>query len=126
MISKEFVVLIVVLLLFDILWIKFVMNNRYQKIFNEILKNKIEFNLLPAIFTYTIMIFALYYFVLQNSINANDALFKGCLIGLVMYGVYDGTLYSFLPIKDYTTGVLDVLWGIFVCGISSYIAYKSK
>jgi uncharacterized membrane protein len=126
MIEKELIILVIVLLILDLLWIRFVMGERYQKIFGEILKDKIKFNLFFAIFTYSVMIFALYYFVLKYSENSNDALIKGCLMGFVMYGVYDGTLYSFLPITDYTTGFLDVLWGIFVCGISSYIAFEFK
>jgi uncharacterized membrane protein len=115
--------LIIVLLILDIIWIQFVMKNKYELIFNEILKDKINFRLLPAIFTYSVMIFALYYFALKNSKTSTEALINGSLLGFIMYGVYDGTMYAFLPINDYYTGLLDITWGTFVCGISAYIAF---
>ena len=119
-------ILIIVLVVLDLLWINLFMKEKYELLFNDILKNKMTLKLLPAMFTYALMIFALYYFVLQNSENSQQALIKGCLMGLIMYGVYDGTLYSFLPIDDYKIGVLDVSWGIFICGFSSFIAYSLK
>jgi len=122
--KSKLLTLIVVLLILDVIWINNVMSERYSQIFNNLLIGNIELNYIYAFITYCIMVLALYYFVLRESKDANNALFRGALMGFIMYGVYDGTLYSFLPIKDYQTGLLDVAWGTFVCGFSSYIAFR--
>ena len=122
--KAELLILIVVLLVLDVIWINNVMSERYSQIFNKLLKGSIKLNYISAFITYCIMVLALYYFVLRESKDADDALFRGALMGFIMYGVYDGTLYAFLPIKDYQTGLLDVVWGTFICGLSSYIAFR--
>ena len=122
MIDSKLITLAIVLLVLDISWLKMVMSARYDIILSDILCVPKSFNYIAAILTYIIMIFGLYWFVVRNSNKKNEALINGALRGLVMYGVYDGTLYSVFPIKDKMTGLMDVLWGVFVCGISSYIA----
>jgi uncharacterized membrane protein len=126
MISKDLLILLFSLLVLDIIWIKFYMSDKYQELFNKILKEDIKLQIIPAIVTYSIMIFALYYFVLRESKSEYDALLRGSLLGFIMYGVYDGTLYSFMPMNEYKTGIIDVLWGTFICGFTSYIAFKFK
>ena len=69
------------------------------------------------------MIFAIYFFVIRISKNKNEALINGLILGFVMYGIYDGTLYAVFPIKDYNTAFLDVTWGTLLCGTVSYLSY---
>jgi uncharacterized membrane protein len=118
------IVLILVLLALDLIWINTFMKFRYETMMNKILNKPIQFRYLPAVFAYIIMIVGLYYFAIKDVKTSLDALINGCLLGFVMYGVYDATLYAVLPINDISTGLLDVMWGTFVCGISAYTAHK--
>jgi uncharacterized membrane protein len=122
----ELIVLFIVLLSLDLIWINMFMKSRYKTMMNKILNKPIEFKYIFAIFTYIIMIFGIYYFAIKNSKTSIEALINGCLIGFVMYGVYDATLYAILPIDDISVGLFDVAWGTFVCGISAYTAHKMR
>jgi uncharacterized membrane protein len=123
---KQILKLSIVLLTLDLIWIKTFMKPRYENILNQILQVPFEFRIIPAIFAYIIMIFAIYYFAVKDSKTNQEALIKGSLLGLVMYGVYDGTLYAIFPINDIQTGIIDVVWGTLLCGITAYISYLCK
>ncbi len=118
------IVLILVLLALDLIWINMFMKSRYEVMMNKILNKPMKLRYLPAILAYIIMIVGLYYFAVKDMSTSLGALINGCLLGFVMYGVYDTTLFAVLPINDITTGLLDVMWGTFVCGISAYSAHK--
>jgi uncharacterized membrane protein len=118
------IVLVFVLLILDLIWINIFMKSRYESMMNKILNKPMKFRYLPAIFSYIIMIIGIYYFAVKDKETSLKALIDGCFLGFVMYGVYDATLYTVLPINDISTGLLDVMWGTFVCGISAYSAHK--
>jgi uncharacterized membrane protein len=123
---SQIVILAIVLLSLDLIWINFFMKYRYENILNKILSVKSNIRIIPAIIAYAIMIFALYYFAMKDNLSIKESTFNACLLGLIMYGVYDSTLYSIFPIDDIDTGIIDVLWGIFVCGASVYITKSMK
>jgi uncharacterized membrane protein len=118
------IVLIIVLLALDLLWINYFMKPRYEVIIQKLTNKPIEFKYLPAVFAYIIMVAGIYYFAIKDKKTSQDALINGCLLGFVMYGVYDATLYAIFPIDDIETGIIDVIWGTFVCGVSAYAAHK--
>jgi uncharacterized membrane protein len=120
---KQIIILSLVLLVLDIIWITNIMQPRYSIIVQNLTGKDIQFRYLPAILAYIIMIFGIYYFAVKDKKSSYDALVDGCLLGLVMYGVYDTTLYAVFPIDDTNTAILDVVWGMFVCGITAYISH---
>ena len=47
----------------------------------------------------------------------------GMLVGLVTYGVYNGTNYAILKNWTPKVAILDTLWGMFVCSMASLSVY---
>jgi uncharacterized membrane protein len=75
-----------------------------------------------ALFTYVIMVTASYVFVVKHKYPPESAFGYGALLGLAMYGVFDGTNYVLF--KDYSlyTYIYDVVYGILVTAIACTIA----
>mgnify|MGYP001228872730 CR=1 FL=1 len=54
-----------------------------------------------------LLVFGLYYFI----ISQNKKVFDAFLLGLVIYGVYESTNYALLKDWNFSTLVIDTLWG---------------
>ena len=65
--------------------------------------------------------------VIFGCIQAKDrvqALFKGYIFGLVLYGTYDLTNMALLKNWPIEMSVIDIIWGPFLCGLTSFICYQ--
>jgi uncharacterized membrane protein len=73
-----------------------------------------------ALCVYAIMVFASYTFVVKQKYTPKETLGYGSLLGLAMYGVFDGTNYVIF--KDYTlqTGIIDTVYGMAVTAVACY------
>ena len=121
---KELICLSIVLLLLDIIWIGFVMNNHYSILIKQIQGEDLEFKPFAAILCYFVLIGGLYYFVImrmKKNFDIFNVLSLSIPFGLTVYGVFDFTTASMLKNWDYLTAFADVLWGCFICSFSSII-----
>ena len=73
--------------------------------------------MLPVIVTYCILVFGLYYFIIKQRKSVIDA----SLLGFVIYGVYEFTNKSIIKDWTYFTAVLDMTWGTFLFGLTTYL-----
>lgn len=76
--------------------------------------------MLPVIVTYCILVFGLYYFIIQQHKSVMDA----ALLGFVIYGVYEFTNKSIFDDWTYFTAILDVTWGTILFGLTTYLFNK--
>lgn len=87
--------------------------------------SKIKMRLEGAILCYILLVFGLWYFVLQHKYqNINDALIKAFILGLVIYGVYETTNYAILNNWKLETVLLDSIWGGILFTIVTFIYFK--
>lgn len=121
---KKILILSIVMLILDYIWLNYYMKHKYKIILNDILKIESSINYFSAIIAYIIMTFSIYYFVLKNKKSIKGTVIDAAILGFVMFGIYDATLYAVFPITDYKTAFIDVLWGTFLYGISTYTACK--
>ena len=106
---KNILISSVVLLTLDSVYL-----NMVSSYFNKIIKNiqgtKIQLNYYGAIYCYIFLILGLNYFVLEN----NESPIKAGILGLVIYGVYEGTNYAIIKNWTPTAVILDTLWGRYI------------
>ena len=91
--DSKFIIFIIIFFIVDIAWINTVMVSKYRQKFDDLGMNMTT-NYISAFIAYALLIGGIKYFVLDATKNKNDALIKGAFFGLVVYGVYDGTLYT--------------------------------
>ncbi len=94
----------------------------YLKMISEVLNRSTVMNYPAAVLAYIFMIFGLYYFAVRNAKTRHAAAVNGALFGLVVFGVYDATFYTFMPVTNMYIGLVDVLWGTVLCCVSAYLS----
>jgi uncharacterized membrane protein len=124
---NKYIFSVIFLLVFDILWLKLFMINKYDKMIINIQQSKLEGNLKYAIPAYILMIIGLIHFVIPNikpGSELNDSLEYGALFGIIIYGIYNFTCGTIFKNWNINIAIIDILWGGFLYFISSYISIK--
>lgn len=103
---KHILTIAFVMLALDIVYLNLV-SNHFNNLFSKIQNKPLSIRILPAILCYITMVFGLYYFVFKEKKHWYDA----CLLGLVIYGVYDTTNMATLNDWNWITVLLDTSWG---------------
>jgi uncharacterized membrane protein len=121
---KLFFISLAIILIFDFIWINIIMKKFYNKELSNIAKKekgKLKINLIPGLIVYLIIALGMNLFVIPIFKTILESLIYGALFGLVLYGVYD--LKNLSIIKNYSLKltVIDIIWGIFLCSITSLL-----
>lgn len=75
---------------------------------------------------YVLMSVGVLYFVLPQAHSVVHAALLGGLFGLVGYGLYDLTNLATLTAWTPQFAMVDMLWGTFLCGVVSAVAYTIR
>ena len=112
-INKIFKLSIIILLL-DSIYL-----NTTKSIFNKLVKKIQGENLVlkmkGAIMSYSLIIFSLYYFIIRENKKPLDAF----LLGLSIYGIFDGTNIAIFKKYDSYIAYVDTIWGGILYGLTT-------
>jgi len=116
---KQFILILLVLLVFDSIYL-FAIGNFVQKIILSVQKSPLKLNLYYAAIVYLIMGFSIYHFGFVRKVNLTDLF----LIGFLGYAIYDFTNLATLKNWNVLLSLIDPFWGgtLFVL---TYIITKS-
>ena len=124
---KICIIIFIIFLILDFVMIRYVNNQLYNDQFNLINNGPMDMSniyskLIYGFITYLLMTITLYYFVIKD----NKSIYIAMLLGLLIYGVYNGT--NIITINSYKlkVAILDTLWGTTLFGITTYLIYKIK
>ena len=106
-------VIVLVLDSIFLLSIKDFFNSQIKKVQS----NDIRINMLGVVITYIFIIFVIYYFIIKDKRSIKDAF----LLGICVYGVYEYTNYSLFNNWNFTTTLIDTLWGGILFSLTTYI-----
>ena len=87
---------------------------------------------LGAIMAYVLLALGLYLFVIKPHLdneneNKNNIFIMGCIFGLVIYGIYNGTNLATINNYGRYEAMIDTTWGTILCGIiSTLFIYLKK
>ena len=119
---KQIFLLGFIMLGLDVVFINFFLKQHFNKLIKSIQNSDIKLNYFGAIFTYILMCLGLYYFIIKDNRNIKDAF----LLGIFVYGVYEGTSYSILKNWTIYTILIDTLWGGTLFALTTYLFYNIK
>lgn len=109
----------------DIIWLGVIAKKGYQDTVQKIQGDKLQLRLWSAILVYPLMVWGISKFVLQNdSIKKEDKWKAGAILGLLVYGVYNGTNHAILKDWSLETSIKDTLWGVFAFGTVSWVGSR--
>jgi uncharacterized membrane protein len=121
---KIFFSVLIIGSIFDFIWFSLVASDLYKREVGSILRAKPDLG--PAIIVYVLIALMVTFFVLPKAGSIGGAFLWGALAGLILYGVYDLTNMSFLKDWTWTAVLVDIIWGIIMCGAVSAIAAYLK
>ena len=120
---KNFIIALVIFLVFDGLWLGVFMKSFYSGAFGSLARragNSLSPNWLATGLAYFLLVLGVVILVLvQANGSVGRALLFGAIFGLIVYGVYDFTNMATLNGWSWKLVVVDVLWGIVLCSIVS-------
>lgn len=120
----KYIIIIILLFVLDIIWLS--LNAKYySKMIKSIQNKEIKINIIYALFTYLLMIASIIFInipFIESKIKKTDSkteiikkslLYSG-LLGLFIYGIYNGTNLATLENYDITVALKDTLWGVII------------
>ena len=101
---KEFLFILAMFLIIDMIWLKFYMKDIYVKLVKDIQGEEMKIKIYGALLVYIFMTILLLKF-------RNNNILDMFLLGLLTYGIYDFTNYAIFTKFDFKTALIDMIWG---------------
>ena len=92
----------------------------FKRQIKAVQKSPLELNMTGTIISYLFLILGLNYFILKDHKSVMDAY----ILGLVIYGVYEGTSMALLKDWRLETLLLDTAWGGVLFAGTTYLTYS--
>lgn len=118
---KYYLAAITCFLLFDGIWLSSTTPWLYRPVINAVSKHDASFRWLGAIVAWKLLAFILVVHRLAYPTTLSRAWLGGALLGLAIYGVFNGTNYAIFPEWTAKVSIYDTLWGVTVCGLVALI-----
>lgn len=94
--------------------------NFYNNLVRSIQGQNIVINNLGLLLAYFLMIFSYNYFIIEKKGSVLDAF----LLGISIYGIYEGTNYAIFKKWTLQAVILDTIWGGILFGTTRYLTQK--
>jgi len=123
---KLFIIALPVFLFLDFIWLGLLAKNFYKTEFGSLalrVGDRLAPNLPGAAVTYLVLVAGLVFLVINPNIGANlsKLLLTAAIFGLTVYGTYDLINYSTLVNWSVKLTIIDMVWGMTVCTLTSFI-----
>lgn len=119
--NKNLIISGFLLIAIDLIYLS-IISKSYGKQIIDVQKSPLKLNMYGVVITYIIMSFGLNYFIIKENKPPINAL----LLGLLVYGVYDGTNYALFKKWDAKLSIIDTIWGGILFYVVTSLVYKLK
>jgi uncharacterized membrane protein len=120
----QLILMAMALLALDAVWLTSNMTYN-QSLFAKLQGQPLVIRMVPAVLIYVLILGAVWFFT-REAKTVEDAVLKGGVLGLSMYGVYDLTNYATLAKYPLIFAVTDMAWGTFLCACVAAVGFYSK
>lgn len=121
---KIYGITFLIFLVLDSVWLGLISPSLYKEQIGHLLAP--EVNWIAAALFYILFIAGLGYFAVQPAIQRDSwktAVKNGAFFGLVCYATYDLTNQATINDWPLMITAIDLMWGTFICGISSLLSF---
>lgn len=110
------VILSIVVLVLDMIYINCV-KNLFYKLIKGIQGSDLKLDLTATFLDYILIIFSIYYFIIQKNASIEDAM----ILGLCIYGIYELTNMAVIKRWTWEVVMIDSIWGAVLYGTSTFL-----
>ena len=96
-------------------------SSKFKEQILDIQKTEMTFRILPTIACYIALVFALFYFVLNNNNTSQQKILNAFLLGLCIYAVYETTNYATIQNWKLDIVLIDTLWGGILFALTTFL-----
>jgi uncharacterized membrane protein len=124
---KLYAVALVAFFVIDLVWLGVVARGFYQTQIGHLMKPNVNWT--AAVAFYLIFLVGLVVLVVAPSVERESlahAVLLGALFGLVTYAAYDLTNLATLEGFPLTVAMVDMVWGMVLCGSVSSVTYLAS
>jgi uncharacterized membrane protein len=105
-IVKKLFLIGILFLIVDFTYLQIV-SSSYATMIKDIQNTSMIIRLLPVVLCYTVMVAALFYFIIQKK----ESLTSAFILGFVIYAVFNTTNLALLSKWRWSNSILDSIWG---------------
>lgn len=116
---RDIIITATVLLIIDAMFIASI-SSFFTNQIELVQKDKFTFDILGGFVAYVFLIFGLYWFIIREKRSLLDAF----LLGIVIYGVYEGTTKALFKKWKKETMLIDTIWGGTLFSLTTIIVRK--
>ena len=106
----------IVVLVLDMIYISCV-KTLFNKLIKGIQGSDIKLNLEATFLDYILIIFSMYYFIIQKNASIEEAM----ILGLCIYGIYELTNMAVFKRWTWQVVMIDSIWGAVLYGTSTFL-----
>ncbi len=117
---KKYLLAFGIVLAIDMVWLMLIMSSFYNSQFSGFARPE-PIPIWSAVMAWALIPLGIVLFVDPLSKTRRQSLFYGALYGFILYGLYDFTNYATLAGWSITLLAVDILWGTFLCAVSSLL-----
>jgi len=124
---KQILLLSITILIVDILWLSYAVDNIWKENVQAVQKAPLQVRKEYAIFSYILIILGIWYFVqrhITTETPTQQILFSSFLFGFVLYGVFDFTNLAIFKDFQWKAAWIDMLWGGFLSMVAVWVTTR--
>ncbi len=124
-----FVKTVIVLVALDYLWLGLFMKDFYVEQTHQVARiNGGEFDVVlwGAVMVYFFIPLSIILYGTRKASSRWDALFRGGVLGLTMYAIYEFTNIALVKNWPLSMALVDLCWGSILCGLTSFLTFTEK
>ena len=122
----SFLKIITALITLDALWLGWIMQSFYLRELSLVARIQngswdTLYWALPGV--YLLLAFGIQFFCTHLALSRIQSAFKGALLGLVIYGVYEYTNLALVKNWSMSAALIDILWGVILCSVAGALGW---
>jgi uncharacterized membrane protein len=117
---KQIILSAIIMLILDLVYLS-TLSGFYNTIIKNVQGEKISFNIIGAVIAYVCLIYGINYFILNKP---KTSLVDAFILGIVIYGTYEGTNYAIIKKWSPYAVLIDTLWGGILFTLVTYFTRK--
>jgi uncharacterized membrane protein len=118
-ILKNITAITFILLALDFIYIT-LNRNMFEVQVADVQRVSLQMRPFGGVLCYIMLVIGLYYFIVRE----HRPIFDAFLLGLVIYGVYEGTTYALFKKWKLNIVFMDTFWGGILFALTTFITYK--
>jgi uncharacterized membrane protein len=121
MVDRIFLITAILLVIIDFIYLSLIKNFFIKQIIT-IQGSNLQIDFIATIICYIFLIIGINYFIILPHRSISDAF----LLGLVIYAVYETTNKALFTRWNWSTVIVDTLWGGILFALTTFCVYKIK